>query len=181
MDIQNINTGSEANDRTGDPIRNAFIKINHNFTELYPIPLPPTHQFFSYYTRFNFPTGNAYGYQSYMINDRNDQSPATDKWEINRNVRYVNKNSTITKIARYQSSNVNADFAIVINPIIGTLVSNTTWDYETEVISIGPSTKTLIEPNLTVNKGDTIGIATKTTNLTTRIYNSSIFVLFEAT
>jgi hypothetical protein len=30
-----INTGTEGNDATGDPIREAFTKTNENFTELY--------------------------------------------------------------------------------------------------------------------------------------------------
>lgn len=35
MARQNINTGAAANDRTGDPLRTAFTKVNANFTELY--------------------------------------------------------------------------------------------------------------------------------------------------
>lgn len=35
MARQNINIGTTANDRTGDPLRTAFIKTNANFTELY--------------------------------------------------------------------------------------------------------------------------------------------------
>ena len=35
MAQQTINTGSEPNDGTGDPLRNAFTKANENFTELY--------------------------------------------------------------------------------------------------------------------------------------------------
>jgi hypothetical protein len=31
----NINIGSTANDKSGDPLRTAFNKINQNFTELY--------------------------------------------------------------------------------------------------------------------------------------------------
>jgi hypothetical protein len=35
MSKQTINIGTTANDRTGDPLRTAFSKINSNFTELY--------------------------------------------------------------------------------------------------------------------------------------------------
>ena len=35
MSKQNINVGSAANDGTGDPLRNAMIKINANDTEEY--------------------------------------------------------------------------------------------------------------------------------------------------
>ena len=35
MAQQVINIGISANDRTGDPIRNAFNKVNQNFAELY--------------------------------------------------------------------------------------------------------------------------------------------------
>ena len=35
MAKQSINIGSSANDKTGDPLRTAFNKINENFTELY--------------------------------------------------------------------------------------------------------------------------------------------------
>ena len=35
MAKQTINIGSSANDKTGDPLRTAFNKINENFTELY--------------------------------------------------------------------------------------------------------------------------------------------------
>lgn len=35
MTKQTINIGSSANDKTGDPIRTAFLKVNANFTELY--------------------------------------------------------------------------------------------------------------------------------------------------
>ena len=34
MAIQNINVGATANDGTGDPLRNSFIKCNDNFTDL---------------------------------------------------------------------------------------------------------------------------------------------------
>ena len=32
----NINIGSSANDKTGDPLRTAFSKVNANFTECIP-------------------------------------------------------------------------------------------------------------------------------------------------
>jgi hypothetical protein len=35
MAKQTINIGTQANDRTGDPLRAAFTKINENFTEVY--------------------------------------------------------------------------------------------------------------------------------------------------
>ena len=35
MAKQTINVGQAANDGSGDPLRNAFIKANDNFTELY--------------------------------------------------------------------------------------------------------------------------------------------------
>lgn len=35
MTQQTINTGTNANDHTGDPLRTAFQKINSNFTDLY--------------------------------------------------------------------------------------------------------------------------------------------------
>ena len=35
MTQQTINVGSSANDKTGDPIRTAFIKVNQNFFDLY--------------------------------------------------------------------------------------------------------------------------------------------------
>lgn len=35
MTQQIVNTGSSANAKNGDPLRDAFIKINANFTELY--------------------------------------------------------------------------------------------------------------------------------------------------
>jgi hypothetical protein len=38
----NINIGSSANDKTGDPLRTAFSKVNANFTELYSGGLIPT-------------------------------------------------------------------------------------------------------------------------------------------
>jgi hypothetical protein len=37
MAKQNINVGTKANDRAGDPLRTAFTKINDNFTELYTL------------------------------------------------------------------------------------------------------------------------------------------------
>lgn len=37
MTKQVINTGQSANDKSGDPLRVAFTKINENFTELYSI------------------------------------------------------------------------------------------------------------------------------------------------
>jgi hypothetical protein len=37
MAKQTINVGTTANDRTGDPLRTAFTKINQNFTELYNV------------------------------------------------------------------------------------------------------------------------------------------------
>ena len=38
MAKQIVNIGTSPNDKTGDPLRTAFSKINDNFTELYPIP-----------------------------------------------------------------------------------------------------------------------------------------------
>jgi hypothetical protein len=35
MSLQLINLGATANDRGGDPLRTAFLKVNSNFTELY--------------------------------------------------------------------------------------------------------------------------------------------------
>ena len=35
MAKQIINIGQTANDRSGDPLRSAFDKVNQNFTELY--------------------------------------------------------------------------------------------------------------------------------------------------
>ena len=37
MAKQTINIGQTANDRSGDPLRTAFDKVNQNFTELYNI------------------------------------------------------------------------------------------------------------------------------------------------
>lgn len=37
MAKQNINIGTSANSRNGDPIRNAFDKVNQNFTEIYTL------------------------------------------------------------------------------------------------------------------------------------------------
>lgn len=34
--MQTINTGTTANDSTGDPLRTAFIKVNANFVEVTP-------------------------------------------------------------------------------------------------------------------------------------------------
>jgi hypothetical protein len=39
MAKQTINIGTTPNDGTGDALRNAFIKVNDNFTELYSIKL----------------------------------------------------------------------------------------------------------------------------------------------
>ena len=39
MAQQTLNVGSNANDGTGDTLRNAMIKVNDNFTELYASPL----------------------------------------------------------------------------------------------------------------------------------------------
>lgn len=38
MSQEIINVGASANDGAGDPIRNAFIKTNENFTELFALP-----------------------------------------------------------------------------------------------------------------------------------------------
>lgn len=50
MSRLNINIGTTANDRTGDPLRTAFEKVNQNFIELYAtasadvqIPTQATH------------------------------------------------------------------------------------------------------------------------------------------
>ena len=42
MARQNISLGTAANDRTGDPLRTAFTKVNANFTELYSIGVQGT-------------------------------------------------------------------------------------------------------------------------------------------
>ena len=33
--LTNVNIGTSANDGTGDPLRNAFVKVNNNFIDLY--------------------------------------------------------------------------------------------------------------------------------------------------
>jgi hypothetical protein len=40
MSRLNINIGTTANDRTGDPLRTAFEKVNANFIELYAVQIP---------------------------------------------------------------------------------------------------------------------------------------------
>jgi hypothetical protein len=42
MAKQVINVGAAPNDGTGDPIRDGFIKVNQNFTEVYAKADPPT-------------------------------------------------------------------------------------------------------------------------------------------
>lgn len=42
MTKQVINIGQSANDKSGDPLRTAFNKINQNFTELYSLPTLPS-------------------------------------------------------------------------------------------------------------------------------------------
>jgi hypothetical protein len=44
MSQEIINVGASANDGEGDPIRDAFIKTNENFTQLFALPnqTPPT-------------------------------------------------------------------------------------------------------------------------------------------
>ena len=37
MSKQTINIGRTANDKSGDPLRTAFSKVNDNFTELYTV------------------------------------------------------------------------------------------------------------------------------------------------
>lgn len=37
MSKQIINIGTAANDKTGDPLRTAFNKVNQNFTEIYAL------------------------------------------------------------------------------------------------------------------------------------------------
>ena len=39
MAIQTINIGTIANDGTGDDLREAFVKVNNNFTELSQIEI----------------------------------------------------------------------------------------------------------------------------------------------
>ena len=39
MGQQTLNVGTNANDGTGDTLRDAMIKVNENFTELYASPL----------------------------------------------------------------------------------------------------------------------------------------------
>lgn len=185
MARQNIDTGSIPNNRKGDPLRNAFIKINSNFTEIYPNPLPPTFQqsLFSYMF-FNFTPSTSYGYQPYRLYDDDDGSPGSETWdvEVRRNLFYVEKTGILKKIIVSYSGNVNANFAIVTNPTIGSLVANTTWDFETVITTNGGSSSYLVEPNLSISEDSLIGIAIKTTTLTTtRIGLSTIWGSVEFT
>jgi hypothetical protein len=34
LNLENVNTGTAANSRDGDPLRNGFTKINHNFSAI---------------------------------------------------------------------------------------------------------------------------------------------------
>ena len=43
MAKQFVNIGIEGNDGTGDSIRDAFNKVNENFTELYAVSVSYTH------------------------------------------------------------------------------------------------------------------------------------------
>ena len=112
MAQQYINTGSEANDRTGDPIRNAFIKTNSNFTELYPSPLPPQYFVFAAYTFFNFPPSTAIGFQALKIQDDDDSSPLTGTWFPTDNMFYMPYNGELTKLTVTVNSNIGAFFVL---------------------------------------------------------------------
>lgn len=57
MAKQTINIGTIANDGTGDPLRNAFTKVNNNFTEVYELAQSSTFPYIELTERHD-PTGN---------------------------------------------------------------------------------------------------------------------------
>ena len=143
-------------------------------------PTPPQYFVFAAYTFFNFPPSTAIGFQALKIQDDDDSSPLTGTWFPTDNMFYMPYNGELTKLTVTVNSNIGAFFRIKINPPPYGVVNDTTsWDYETLLESNGSYTKHLIEPNLSINLGDSIGMAVKTNSETTRLYDVTAYGLIE--
>lgn len=183
MSQQFINTGSETNNKTGDPIQNAFKKANSNFTELYSTTniIPKNSVIINTTVLFNFPPGEAYGYQAFPVHTAIDQSPATGKWDTNY-VFYTPRNGIINKIIVTCSGNTSFDFAYIKNPTLENLVDSSFFD-ETFTLETdgGPGTTHVLDVNLPFTTMDYYGFAAKTNSTTVKLSNTSLYAYMEFT
>jgi len=117
---QHINIGKTANDKSGDPLRVAFDKINLNFTELYT-------------TSVNNTSAILIVGQDALIRD-------------NLSVRVINNNNALDIQLKYQKSNFNVyvsayrTYPTTANIYSGKILKtedNTTWDTVGSLLTAG--------------------------------------------
>lgn len=189
MPQQFINTGSKANNKTGDSLRNAFKKINSNFTELYPtVPnLPENLIIATSYVYFNaLQTTVGSNYQAFKVGEFSDTITSNDRWSITGVTSEINvwvspSNGILTKIIYQHQGNTNSSFGIIKNPTFGGLVRDSNWDFETTSTTQGPSTKFLLQPNLSVSMGDFLGFGIESKSISTRLYRTFMYAYMEFT
>ena len=132
MARQNINVGSKANDKAGDPLRTAFEKVNNNFTQLYST---------GFFTSEAYSTGNTAGQviftapvesftQGIFQVNSNDTS-STDTENIMLNVSVINDGSGLkwnghntlfngNVLTEYDMDIIDSNVCILVNPLVDT-------------------------------------------------------------
>jgi hypothetical protein len=117
MAQQDIDVGSFAGDGTGDPLRDAFTKINENFTELYSGNVQVT--------AANVLVYSVAGRTGNIVLTVNDVSQAASKGYVDNSIA-ANLANVTTTITNSLNANITAANAVISNHTsrIGTLESN---------------------------------------------------------
>ena len=117
MAQQEIDVGSVAGDGTGDPLREAFTKINENFTELYSGNVQ--------ITGANVLVYSVAGRTGNIVLNVNDVSQAASKGYVDNSIA-ANLANVTTTITNSLNANITAANAVISNHAvrIGTLESN---------------------------------------------------------
>lgn len=166
MAIQTINIGTSANDGTGDNLRNAFIKTEDNFNELYSNnsgPLPPSiiYTIASDFANYLNPYDSL---RSIRVDSFQFKSPYIPLGTIRNYTRIYSPFSSCTfELIVMIEADQDSVISIFKNPT-DTDPDNLTPDYTSTLTSTGAYTKHLISPNISCNVGEFIVICFKSTS-----------------
>lgn len=169
MSIQTINLGSSPNDGTGDPLREAFIKTESNFTELYSRGYSTSIMHTTGFTRFSN-NDNEWRYFYFIIYDSTfDTADSPTSFNRVQKQYYTFNSSIISNLNLIIAADSNAEVGIVKNtqPNDSTSAASTvTYDWTETLTSTGTHTLYNLKPNISLLSLDNFSIALKSTEST---------------
>lgn len=169
MSIQTINLGSSPNDGTGDSLREAFIKTESNFTELYSREYNPSIMHTTGITQY-LDSDNEWRYFYFIVFDGMFKQ-ANAPTQANRFYQqyHVSNNSIISNLNLIITADSNAEVGIVKNTQANSSTSkpNTvTYDWTETLTSTGTYTLYNLKPNISLIPVDNFSIALRSTEST---------------